>query len=283
MPSEYGPTARHRRLAAELRRLRERAGLTPETAAGALGWSRTKLVRIETAVNLPRVVDVERILDAYGGNDAVNAALMKLARDIRQRGWWASYDDVFSGSFAQLEDAAASIDSWQTEVIPGLLQTEDYARAVLESGNDDLAEVDRRLQVRMTRRVVLSRSNAPQFNAVIAEEVLRRPVGGPTVMRRQLQALLADAERPNVSIRVVPASLGNRPALGDGAIVIFAFAAPVELDVAYVETMGGGLYIEDIAQVQRCKVTFDRIRGAALPEDESATLIARIGKEAHHA
>lgn len=280
MPIDHGPTARHRRLAAELRRLREHAELTPETAAGILGWSRTKLVRIETAKTMPSVADVGHILETYGGPAAIRAALLELARDIRTRGWWASYGDVLAGSYAQLEDAADRIRSWQTEVPPGLLQTEEYARTLIEGEYpDDGAEVDRRLQARMTRRARLARADAPALDVILAEEVLRRPVGGPRVMAGQLAALLEAAERPNASIRVVPTGIGYRPALGQGSVVLFQFSAPLELDTAYVETVGGGMYIEDIRQVQMCSVTLDRITDVALTVQESAALIAAVREE----
>jgi hypothetical protein len=113
----------------------------------------------------------------------------------------------------------------------------------------------------------------------LAEEVLRRPVGGPAVMVQQLRALLDDAARPNVSVRVVPISIGYRPCLGMGSLVLFEFDAPVELDTAYVDTMSGGMYVEDMTQVNRCKFELDRISDAALPADESAALIAEIVKE----
>ncbi|QFG22771.1 helix-turn-helix transcriptional regulator [Actinomadura sp. WMMB 499] len=277
--TEYGPTARHRRLAAELRRLREEARLTPENAAGILGWSRPKLVKIETATNMPSVADVAHILKTYGGPDAVRAAILQLARDVRTRGWWAAYDDVLNGSYVELEDAASKIRSWQVEAPPGLLQTEDFARTLIEGEYpNDPEEVDRRLQARMTRRARLSRADV-RFDVVLAEEALRRPVGGPTVMAGQLGALMETGRRSNVSIRVVPTSIGSRPALGQGNLVLFQFTAPLELDTAYVETMGGGMYIEDIAQVQRCTVTLDRIADVALPVEDSAALIAAIREE----
>ncbi|MER6817361.1 helix-turn-helix transcriptional regulator [Spirillospora sp. NPDC000708] len=280
MPSEHGPTARHRRLAAELRRLREQAELTPETAAGILGWSRTKLVRIETAKNLPTVPDVAHILETYGGSAAVRAALLQLARDIRTRGWWTSYHDVLAGSYAELEDAADRIRSWQTEVVPGLLQTPEYARVLIEGEFPrDPAEVDRRLQARMTRRARLARTDAPTFEVLLAEEVLRRPVGGREVMIGQLAALLEAGRRAGTTVRVVPMAIDYRPALGLGSIVLFQFTAPLELDTAYVDTIAGGMYIEDIAQVARCSVTLDRISDAALPLKESVDLIAAIREE----
>ncbi|NEA25820.1 helix-turn-helix domain-containing protein [Actinomadura bangladeshensis] len=280
MPVEHGPTARHRRLAAELRRLREAANLTPEVAAGILGWSRTKLVRIETATIMPRVVDVGHIVEAYGGPGEIRTALLELARGIRNRGWWAAFDDVLAGGYVELEDAANRIRSWQTEAPPGLLQTPGYARTLIAGEYPhDQDEVDRRLQARMARRARLARTDAPQLDVVLAEETLRRPVGGPVVMAGQLAALLEAAKQPSVSLRVVPTALGYRPGLGQGSMVVFEFAAPLELDTAYVETMAGGMYIEDVMQVRRCSSMLDRIAGVAMSQQESVALIAAIREE----
>lgn len=275
--TEPGPTARHRRLAAELRRLREDASVTPENAADVLGFSRTKLVRIETAKQMPSIDDVALILDAYGGpNTAIKNGLMQLTRDIRQRGWWAAYGDVLAGSYVELEDAADKIRSWQVQLVPGLLQTPDYARELVQIDNRDPAEIDRRLQARMTRHTLLTRQDAPKLEVVLAEGVLHHPVGGPDVMRDQLNALLVAGERPNISIRAVPTSRGSHPGVGQGSVVIFEFATPMDLGVAYLETMAGGMYVEDMIQVQRCNVMFDRIADTAMSEEESAAFIAAI-------
>jgi transcriptional regulator with XRE-family HTH domain len=281
MPTDPSPTARQRRLAAELRRLREKAGLTPERAANALGWSRPKLVKIETAKRPPRVADVSHILDTYGGpEEAVRLALLKLTRDVRQRGWWAAYGDVLAGSYAELEDAADTIRTWQVQLVPGLLQTDEYARGVIQSGlPDDAAEADRRIQARVTRRALLARQSPPRLEVVLPEEVLRRPVGGTEVMRGQLEALRAAAGRPNISLRIIPISCGYYPSIGQGTMVIFGFSSPVDLSVAYLETLAGSVYVEDIAQVKHCNVTFDSIADAALSEEDSAALIAAIIEE----
>ncbi|GAA1790006.1 helix-turn-helix transcriptional regulator [Actinomadura chokoriensis] len=280
MPIDHGPTARHRRLAAELRRLREEARLTPEATSGLLGWSRPKLVRIETAKGRPTVADVERILDVYGTDYATRAALLQLTRDIRTRGWWAAFGDVLAGGYAELEDAANRIRTWQTEVVPGLLQTLDYAR-VLIAGEfpDDTEEIDRRLQARMARRARFARTDAPELDFLVAEEVLRRPVGGPAVMASQLTALIEAAAQPSVAIRIVPMTHEYRPGLGEGSVDIFEFSAPLELDTAHVETMGGSMYIEDIAQVRRCSSMLDRIADAALSQEDSVALFAAIREE----
>lgn len=280
MPIDHGPTARHRRLAAELRRLREEARLTPEATSGLLGWSRPKLVRIETAKGRPTVADVERILDVYGTDYVTRAALLQLTRDIRTRGWWAAFGDVLAGGYAELEDAANRIRTWQTEVVPGLLQTPDYAR-VLIAGEfpGDKEEIDRRLQARMARRARFARTDAPELDFLVAEEVLRRPVGGPAVMASQLTTLIEAAAQPSVAIRIVPMAHEYRPGLGEGSVDIFEFSAPLELDTAHVETMGGSMYIEDIAQVRRCNSMLDRIAGAALSQEDSVALFAAIREE----
>lgn len=279
--TEQGPTARQRKLAGELRRLREQAGLTPEQAAGLLGWSRPKLVKIETASKLPSVSDVERILDTYGPGEPLRLALLKLARDVRQRGWWTSYSDVLTGSYAELEHAASRIRTWQAQIVPGLLQTEDYARTLIRGHFPDLPteEIDRRVQARMTRHAMLARERPPRLECVLAEEILRRPVGGRDVMRGQLRALLFAVERPNVSLRVIPIECGHYPAIGAGSLVLFEFGSLVELSVAFMETIAGGRYEENLNEVRACTVMFERIADAALSEDESAGLIRTIAEE----
>ncbi|GAA2621233.1 helix-turn-helix transcriptional regulator [Actinomadura fulvescens] len=277
--AEYSPTVRHRRLASELRALRESAGLSPENAAAALGWSRPKLVRFETAKAQPKPADVAAILDLYGCEESLRLALMQLARDIRKRGWWTAYDDVLTGPFAELEDVASEIKSWQIELIPGLLQTEQYAFAMIRSGDLSEEELDRRLQARMTRKTLLARQNAPKLTVILGEVVLRRVVGDAATMQGQLQSLLASGQRPNVSIRIVPMSAGLHPGLGEGSFVIFGFPSPMELDVVYLESAVGDVYVEEIEQVRRCNLTFSRISDVALSEEDSAHLIADIAKE----
>ncbi|HEX6472955.1 MAG TPA: helix-turn-helix transcriptional regulator [Streptosporangiaceae bacterium] len=276
---EQSPTVRHRRLAGELRRLRERAGMTPEQAAAALGWSRPKLVRVETAKTRPKPADVAAALDLYGGPDELKLALMEAARNVRRRGWWSAYDDVLAGSYAELEDDAAEIRSWQVQVIHGLLQTQEYARTLIRNHSADEQEVDRRVQARMMRQTLLARQNAPALQVLIEEAVLRRPVGGVEVMRGQLDALLRAHLRPNVSIRVVPMSVGIYPSLGEGSFTIFSFPRPIDPDVVYLESVAGGVYLEDVEQVRRCGATFDNIADVALSDEESAALIAAIAEE----
>lgn len=279
MADEYGPTVRGRRLATELRRLREQAGLTLENAAALVGESRTKLNRIELGENMPTEEYVRKILGAYGGTDqALGLALIDLAGRVGERGWWTPFGDVLLGAFAELEDDAVEINSWQVELPPGLFQVARYARVLIREFTQDPVEIERRLQARMTRQTILVREPAPVVNTVLAEEVLRRPVGGVEVMREQLEALVAVGRQPNVSIRIVPTEIGHHPAIGQGSMVIFKFASPVAPDTAYFETVAGGHYIEEVQQVKRCTDTFNKIAAKALPEEESAELIASIAK-----
>lgn len=278
--TDQGPTVRQRKLAAELRKLREAAELTTEVAAGALAWPRSKLTKIETARQIPTLADVEAILATYGGrNKTVGLALLDLARTVKQRGWWSAYGDVLEGGYAELEHAADLIRMWQAQVVPGLFQTPAYAREIIRVGTDDQVEIDRRVQARMTRRAMLDRTPPPRLEVVLTEEVLRRPIGGRAVMRGQLAALLEASERPNVLIRVVPLTVGAYEAIGQGNMIIFEFPGDLDLSVAYMETMGGGMYVEDISQVRACSVSYDRICDAALSTAETAALMAATLKE----
>jgi transcriptional regulator with XRE-family HTH domain len=277
--AETSPTVRHRRLAAELRRLRENAGLSPEHAAAAIGWSRPKLVKLELAQAVPSVADVEAILEAYGGEDRLKFALLQLARDVRKRGWWTAYGEVLSESFAQLEDAASSIRSWQLEVVPGLLQTEDYIRHLALTGSRDKDTVDRRVQARLMRQTVLTRHDAPTLEVLLHEAALRSQVGGRDVIRTQLAALRTSSLRANVSIRVMPATVGIRPAIGEGSFTIFDFAEPLAGGVVHLDTVAGDLYVEDLEQVRRCNLVYDRIADVCLSVEESAAFMAALIEE----
>lgn len=281
--ADTAPTARQRRLASELHKLRESAGLTQAQAAQMLGWNRTKIVRIEGAQQVPTVDEVEHVLESYGPTDeAIRLALVQLARDARRRGWWTAYGDVLAGSHIELEDAASRIRVWQAQVVPGLLQIPAYAREVIAAEVSDSDEVERRVDARMKRRTLLDRADAPELDVVLAEEVLRRLVGGRPVMRQQLAELLRAAERPNVSVRVVPLSAGAYPTIGQGGLTIFEVPGDLDLSVAYFETMRNAVYVEDIAQVRECRAVFERLAGVALSKHETAQLIARICEEMTH-
>lgn len=279
MASDSSPTTRGRRLASELRRLREQvARLTIEQAAGQLGWSKSKLSRIETGRTRAKPAEVGIALELYGGTTAEERAeLIELARDAQKRGWWRQYPDVFTGAFVGLESGAKRIRKWETQLVPGLLQTGDYARAVIRSGlpDKDEADVQRRVQGRMMRKELLSRPAAPSLHVILDEAVLHRPIGGHEVMRGQLREVLATAERPNVTIQVLPFEAGAHAGL-EGPFVVLSFPEKVDPDVVYTEVMAGDIYLESADEVARFNLAFERLRNAALDPQESAKLIADV-------
>lgn len=273
-----GPTVRARRLGQRLRSLRERAGLGADEAARRLGWSRPKLVRFETASVIPRPADAAAMCDLYGARSDERAMLVQLAGDAGQRGWWTAYDDVLTGSYVADEAMASRIRMWEPQLVPGLLQVETYAWAVIEAGRPGNPEdVQRRVMARMARRTLLAKPDAPELTAIMDEAVLRRPVGGAGVMREQLEELLRP--RPNVTVRVVPFAVGAFAGL-EGGFTLLDFpdeaAFPTEV---YAESIAGDLYPESAEQFVRINLAFERICEVALPPDKSATLIRQCIKE----
>lgn len=285
MPQPHSPTVRGRRVASDLRDLREAAGLTTEQVAAHIGrgWNRHKVGRIESAKIKPTVKDITTLLDLYGVDATTRVALFELNRNAWQRGWWEDYRDLFpKGSYVAQENDADRIDEWCPQLVPGLLQTDAYAHEIIRIwGRDDgEEEIQRRLRARLQRRALLSRTNppAPHVTAVLDEAVLRRPIGGEVVMRDQLQALLAAARRPNVTVLVLPFSVGSHTGL-DGPFIVLGFPGEIAPDVAYVETKAGGNHVESRDGVQRFKLDFNDLKDAALDSQGSMEFIAALAKE----
>ena len=186
---------------------------------------------------------------------------------------------MFAGSYVGLEDEASLIKEWGVQLIPGLLQTEDYAREIIGAGlgNDDADQVHRRVMARMARKTLLGRPNPPTLHAVLDEAVLHRPIGGPEVMHEQLRALVVAARRPNVIIQVLPFGTGVHAGM-DGAFILLEYADPAD-DVAYVAGTAGDVYVENPEHVTRYKMSFERICSTALAPDESQAMIAAVMKE----
>lgn len=279
MPEAHSPTVRGRKLASELRRLRIAAGLSADQAAAHLGegWSQSKVSRIEGAKTKPSERSIIEMLNLYG-DGGQREALLRLAKDSWRRGWWTDYSDVFRGSYVAQEDDASDIDEWSPQLIPGLLQTEAYARAVIQASlRADDAGVQRRVMARMTRTVLLGRTDppAPELSVVIDEGALRRPIGDDGIMREQLGALLAAGKRPNVTIQVLPYSAGAHPGLS-GAFIILGFPEDIAPDVGYVETRIGDGYAENAAAVRTLRVDFENLQAAALSPEGSAEFIAAL-------
>lgn len=271
---------RRRQLMAELKRLREMAGLTQEDVAAQLEWHPTKVMRIETGRTAPHPNDVRLMVELYGLTDRDQVlALVKLARDARQQGWWYSYRDVLLNRydfFIGLESEAATIRDFELAMIPGLLQTEDYASAVISGGPLDYGaeEVARRVEVRMTRQRVLTREDRPQLWAIMDESVVHRIIGGPGVMRAQIEHLILAADQGGTTIQVVPYGAGPHPGLA-GPFIILGFAEPSESDVVYLETVGGNLYVDKSEEARLFANAFDHLRAVALsPGDTHAMLRA---------
>jgi transcriptional regulator with XRE-family HTH domain len=271
-----GPTIRQRRLAADLERLRVRAGLSREQAAEQLDWHPTKLYRIENARSGVTTGDMRHLLDLYGVDDErQREALVTLARSARQKGWWTKYQDVFAGSYVELEAEASVIHAFEPVLVPGLLQTEGYTRALIKASLV-VRDIEQRVEARMQRQALLEGDSAPVLWAVIDETALTRPVGGAATMREQLDWLIQARDQQNVTVQVIRSSLGAHPGM-DGSFVILDFADPDYFaPVVYLEHATDGLYLEEPEEIARYTLMFDHLRAIALGPDESVSLMEAI-------
>lgn len=278
-PTTKSLSVRARRLTSELKRLRETAGLTVELAAAQLGWSYSKLNRFELGRAIPEPKVVAQILQLYGVEGDRHESLVRLSREAHERGWWEDLG-VFTGSYVGLEDEASTIRMWRPLLVPGLLQTEAYARAVIATGIPEPGptEVEKRVRARMARQTLLTRPMAPRFHAILGEAVLRQLVGGAEVLREQLQKLAVIGRRENVQIQVLPFSAGASIGL-EGAVTHLEFPEPIDPSVSYIEDLSGETYVESAEGNRRIKVAFDHVSGQALSPEDSAAMIADIVEE----
>ncbi|KZB84499.1 helix-turn-helix domain-containing protein [Amycolatopsis regifaucium] len=275
MTRGQGPTVRRRRLASELRRLREAADLTIDEVSEKLECSASKVSRIETGHVGVTPRDARDMLELYGIAGDEQEALVQLAREARKRGWWHAYNEVFTGTFVGLEADASSLRAFQALLVPGLLQTERYARAVIRAMRPDAeeAEVRRRVAARMARQELLTDPSPPEYWAVMDEAVLHRTVDGAEVMAEQLYRMVAMAGRANVTIQIVPFGAGAHPGM-EGPFLIMGFPELADTDVVYVDSTSSGLYLEEPPDVRRYALMFDHLRAAALKPDDSVEVIA---------
>lgn len=284
MANGSSPTVRRRRLGAELRRRREAAGLKIEEVAEQVEWSESKISRVETGRVGVHPTSVRDMLDLYGVTDEdEREALMNLAREARKRGWWSTYADAtptWFRTFLGLESDAAEIQTYQSLFIPGLLQTEAYARALTRANQveDPPEEVERATAVRMERQAVLTKPGAPRFWVAVDEAALHRPVGGPEVMRDQLHRLLEVGDLPNVTFQVVPYSAGAYPAMAS-SFTIFSFLEASDADVVYLEHQRGSVYLEKPEDISWYTLAFNHLRVAALSTGDSAALISEVASK----
>jgi transcriptional regulator with XRE-family HTH domain len=268
------PTVRRRRLAAELRRLRETSELTIDEVGEKLECSASKISRIETGHVGVTPRDVRDLLEVYGLEDDEREALVQLAREARKKGWWHSYNEVFTGSFVGLESDASSLRTHQALLVPGLLQTEGYMRAVIRAIRPDAteADVERRVTARVTRQKLLDDPHPPEYWAVIDEAVLRRRTGGPEIMREQLLRLVELAAVPHVTLQVVPFEAGAHAGM-EAPFLILGFPEQADPDVVYVENTTSGVYLEQPSDVHRYTLMFDHLRAAALKPDDTVVMV----------
>lgn len=254
------------------------ATLTGEEAAGRLGWSPSKISRIETGQTGPSPADLRRLLDLYEVSGTQRGRLESLGQSAGQRGWWDAYSDTLGPEYTALialEAEAESVRWYAPMLVPGLLQTEEYARSVISSGLliAPPGEIERRVQVKMTRQKVLARDDPLTLDVILDEAAILRMVGGPEVMRGQLAHLASMADRPNITVQVLPLDAGAHPAT-TGEFTILAFPDLVAPDVVYLENMTSDLYVEQEAEVYRYGMAFDRLRALAGPAGKSAAFLA---------
>ncbi|MEE4543821.1 helix-turn-helix transcriptional regulator [Streptomyces sp. V4-01] len=275
------PAVRRRRLGEELRRLRDLAGLTSGEAAGHAGWHQSKVSRIETGRSTVTAQDVTLLLDLYGVRDrALRDLLATLAGRGSSRGWWHDFRDVLPveyRDFISLETGATRARSLENSVVPGLLQTPQYARALTRDVMPQLDEpaVAALVDVRTARQAVLRQDPPLELWAVLDEAVLRRGVGGSEVMDDQLRRLQEAAELPHVHVQVLPFSAGGHMGVTN-SFVIFSFPRIADLDVVVVDHLTSSLYVDRKEDVAAYTAAFTRSRTRALPREESAAKIAEI-------
>ncbi|MFE1799932.1 helix-turn-helix domain-containing protein [Streptomyces sp. NPDC059517] len=284
---QYGPAVRRRKLGAELRALRARAGLTSGEAARLVGWHQSKVSRIETGRSGVKPADVRRLLDAYDVRDPeLHELLVVLAGadgDGRHH-WWHAYRGLLPSTysdFISLEAQAGAMRTLENSVVPGLLQTPEYARAVTRAALDGVPDgkidalVEMLVKVRLARQEVL-RSNKPlRLSAVLDESVLRRTVGGPEVMARQLDRLREAAHLPHVRIQVLPFGVGAHIGV-TGPFVIFSFTNRSDLDVVVLDHLTSSLYLEQREDLQSYEEAFTSLQGQALSPEDTLDFIAGV-------
>jgi transcriptional regulator with XRE-family HTH domain len=274
------PTVRHKRLTAELARLRAESGLTRDDVAGRLEWDPSKISRLERG-NWSRLSlrDVRDLLDIYGVTDeAQREALVQLARDSRQKGWWQSYGDVLMSGYAHfigLEAEASSVRTYQQALVPGLLQTESYAGAVIQAyrPGDSADEVDQNVAVRLQRQHRVTDERSLNLSAVLSEGVLRQIVGDPGVTASQFRFLAEASQLPNVLIQVLPYTSGAHGALM-GSFEILGFPETIDPDVVYIENMTSSLFLEEPDDISRHARVFDYLRATALSPQATRDMLA---------
>ncbi|MFI1561502.1 helix-turn-helix domain-containing protein [Streptomyces sp. NPDC020490] len=279
---QHGPAVRRRKLGAELRALRAEARLTSGEAARLVGWHQSKVSRIETGTSGVKPADVRLLLDAYGVSDPrLRDLMLVLAGSDENTGrhhWWHAYRGILPpdySDFISLESQADAMRTLETSVVPGLLQTPEYARAVTRAavrGLDD-AGLDALVEVRLARQEVLRADPPLEFSAVLDEAVLRREIGGPEVMARQLERLVEAARLPQVRLQILPFGAGAHVGV-TGSFVIFSFSSTSDLDVVVLDHLTSSLHLERKEDLQAYTEAFNSLQIQALSPEDSLDYLA---------
>ncbi|WP_232534042.1 helix-turn-helix transcriptional regulator [Plantactinospora sp. KBS50] len=288
MAPRQSPTVKRRRLALTLRQLRERAGLSAAEAARAVEHDTSWLSRIETAEVRPHPNDVRALLALYGVDESQAEAVVAVARQARQRGWWQQYSNVLPDWFVTylgMESEASAIRSYQCQTVPGLLQTEGYARAAIRGAPVPVPEeeIERQVALRIERQAVLAAEDHPTLRVILDEGAVRRLVGGPQVMREQLDRLVRESSRPRIRIQLLPFSAGTG---FDGSFVMLDFPPlpepypdPAESRLVYVDTLAGALYLEGPTQVSAYSAAFEQLAAAALATRQTRDRLREMARD----
>jgi transcriptional regulator with XRE-family HTH domain len=274
------PTVRLRRMAAEIRALRAASGLTRDDVVERTGINAATLYRIEHARVRPQTRTLRTLLDLYGADADKQAELVELLRDARQRGWLHAYQSELPEQYTTyigFEGEARSVWNYESLYVPGLLQTEDYARAVIRAGLPGATpdDIEPRVQVCIQRQEVLQGDNPLELWAIVDEAALRRQVGGQNVMRAQLEHLLTSADLPHVTFQVIPFTVGAHAGM-PGSFVFMQFTEAAIPDVIYLDSMAGDLFLEAEADVRRYRLAFEHLRAVAASPDASRALVTAL-------
>jgi transcriptional regulator with XRE-family HTH domain len=279
-----GPTVLRILLGVQLRRLREAKGISREEAGYLIRASESKISRMELGRVGFKERDIADLLSLYGiTHQDERAALLALARQAKTPGWWQRYGDILPSWFQTylgLEEAASLIRIYEVQFVPGLLQTQDYARAVITHGNSGapVEEIERRVSLRLKRQQLLTRSDAPQLWAVVDEAALRRPMGSPAVMAAQIESLIKSSELPNVTLQVLPFHVGAHSAEA-GAFTILRFPEPDLPEVVYSEQLTGALYLDKREDVDAYMATVNRLSVESAPPRTTIEILSTILQE----
>lgn len=282
MASNVNPTVRRRRLGQELRRLRELKGMTAEEVAERLLVSQSKISRLENGRRSISQRDVRDLCGVYEVEDhRIVDSLMQMAKDSRQQGWWHAFGDIPYSVYIGLETDAASLRVYESQIVPGLLQTRPYAEALIQGALPETSttDVDKRVQVRLRRQERISTEENPlRLWAVLDEAALHRIVGNRQVMREQLEHLAEMSQLPHITVQVLPYEVGAHPGL-NGQYAILEFPDAADSSVVYIEGVTSDLYLEKAADVQKYSVMYEHLRAQALNVDQSRQFISDIAKE----